>query len=94
MASKNATRALRASMRQLRAPVQQRSFGVAAVNASRPTVAAAQKTSFVQQQVRGKKTVDFAGDKEVVFERADWPREKLLVSIDIYLMNESMGAEC
>lgn len=79
MASKNATRALRASMRQLRAPVQQRSFAVAAANASRPALAAAQKTSFVQQQVRGKKTVDFAGDKEVVFERADWPREKLLV---------------
>jgi ketol-acid reductoisomerase len=70
MASKNATRALRASLRSLKAPqVQQRSF-VAAVNAaSRPSLAPAQKavTSAFAQQVRGAKTVDFAGDKEKVF---------------------------
>lgn len=69
MASKNATRALRASLRQLKAPqVQQRSF-VAAVNASRPSLVPAQKavTSAFVQQVRGAKTVDFAGDKEKVF---------------------------
>ncbi|GAB7358833.1 hypothetical protein MBLNU230_g4056t1 [Neophaeotheca triangularis] len=78
-ASRGASKALRASARQLStAPrVQQRTF-VSAVNAaSRPSVAPASRTAFVQQ-TRGKKTVDFAGDKEVVYERADWPREKLL----------------
>ncbi|KAF1825437.1 ketol-acid reductoisomerase [Dissoconium aciculare CBS 342.82] len=80
MASKNATRALRASLRQIKTPqVSQRTF-ITAANASRPSLVPAQKiaaSAFVQQ-TRGKKTVDFAGDKEVVFERADWPREKLL----------------
>lgn len=69
MASKNASRALRTSLRQLKAPqVQQRSF-VSAVNASRPSLQPALKatqSAFVQQS-RGKKTVDFAGDKEVVY---------------------------
>lgn len=32
------------------------------------------------QQVRGIKTIDFAGVKEDVYERDDWPKEKLLVS--------------
>src|SRR5689334_3093723 len=31
-----------------------------------------------QQQKRGLKTIDFAGVKEDVYERSDWPREKLL----------------
>lgn len=67
-ASRGASKALRASARQLStAPrVQQRTF-VSAVNAaSRPSVASASRTAFVQQ-TRGKKTVDFAGDKEVVY---------------------------
>lgn len=29
--------------------------------------------------VRGVKTIDFAGTKETVYEREDWPREKLQV---------------
>merc|ERR1712000_496019 len=40
-----------------------------------------QRASFAapsQQQTRGVKTIDFAGTKEDVYERADWPREKLL----------------
>jgi ketol-acid reductoisomerase len=69
MASKNATRALRASLRQIKTPqVSQRTF-ITAANASRPSLVPAQKiaaSAFVQQ-TRGKKTVDFAGDKEVVF---------------------------
>lgn len=70
MASKHASRALRASLRQATAPrVQQRTF-VSAVNAaSRPMVQQAAPASFVQQ-TRGAKTVDFAGDKEKVFGRA------------------------
>ena len=66
MASKQATRALRASLRQLSKPrVQQRTFAVAA-NATRPAIQKIAAPAFVQQ-TRGKKTVDFAGDKEVVY---------------------------
>ncbi|KAF2485235.1 6-phosphogluconate dehydrogenase [Neohortaea acidophila] len=75
--SRNATRALRTALRQLSQPrVQQRTFAVAA-NASRPSVQKLATSAFVQQ-TRGKKTVDFAGDKEVVYERDDWPRDKIL----------------
>ncbi|KXT13820.1 hypothetical protein AC579_43 [Pseudocercospora musae] len=80
MASKNASRALRASLRQVKAPqVQQRSFITAVNSTSRASLRPAQKatTSAFVQQTRGKKTVDFAGDKEVVYERDDWPRDKL-----------------
>ena len=31
-------------------------------------------------QTRGVKTLDFAGTKEEVYERGDWPREKILVA--------------
>lgn len=63
--------------RQFAAPVAKRTF-FSAVNASaRPAVA---RAAAPVQQFRGMKTVDFAGDKEVVYERSDWPREKLLVS--------------
>jgi ketol-acid reductoisomerase len=34
-------------------------------------------TSFYLQGVRGIKTLDFAGTKEVVYERSDWPLAKL-----------------
>ena len=36
-------------------------------------------------QTRGVKTLDFAGTKEEIYERNDWPREKFLVyeSLDI-----------
>lgn len=66
MASKHASRALRNSLRQLASPrVQQRTF-TAAVNGSRPALQKAATSVFVQQ-IRGMKTVDFAGDKEVVY---------------------------
>ncbi|ODH34502.1 ketol-acid reductoisomerase, mitochondrial [Paracoccidioides brasiliensis] len=59
-----------------------RSFVSAAVSAAaRPAATAAARAAFaapVAQQVRGVKTLDFAGTKETVYERADWPREKLL----------------
>ncbi|KAH9831499.1 Ketol-acid reductoisomerase, mitochondrial [Teratosphaeria destructans] len=80
MASQKTGRAVRLALRQAAtAPrVQQRTL-VSAVKttAGRPTVKPAVPSPFVQQ-TRGKKTVDFAGDKEVVFERDDWPRDKLL----------------
>lgn len=70
MATKHASRALRASLRQAAAPrVQQRTF-VSAVNAaSRPMVQKVALASFVQPS-RGAKTVDFAGDKEKVYGEA------------------------
>ncbi|KAF2767062.1 ketol-acid reductoisomerase [Teratosphaeria nubilosa] len=80
MASQKTGRAVRLALRQATsAPraVQQRTFVSAVKTASRPTVKPAVQSAFVQQ-TRGKKTVDFAGDKEVVFERDDWPRDKLL----------------
>jgi len=63
--------------RQLRPAVQRRSFA-ALTSIVRPTVSRA-IVAGSQTQYRGVKTVDFAGHKEQVFERADWPREKLLV---------------
>jgi ketol-acid reductoisomerase len=68
MASKRASQALRNSLRQLSSPrVQQRTFAAVA-NGSRPAFQKAATASFVQQ-TRGMKTVDFAGDKEVVYGR-------------------------
>ncbi|KLP06474.1 Uncharacterized protein Y057_3517 [Fusarium fujikuroi] len=76
MASRNFTKALRGPARQLAsAPrVQQRTFVAAARSAAR-------------QQVRGVKTIDFAGHKEDVYERADWPQEKLLE----YFKNDTLA---
>ncbi|PGH00342.1 ketol-acid reductoisomerase, mitochondrial [Blastomyces parvus] len=63
--------------------IPRRSFVSAAVSASaRPAAASALRAAFITapsaQQTRGVKTIDFAGTKETVYERADWPREKLL----------------
>lgn len=76
MASKHASRALRSSLKQIKAPTRstQRSF-VSAVNASRPSLVTAQKaaTSAIVQQTRGAKTIDFAGSKEKVFGETSTP---------------------
>jgi hypothetical protein len=92
MASRTFSRALRSPLaKQLSAPAR-RTF-VSALNASaRPTAA---RTVVAAQQVRGVKTIDFAGTKEDVYgefqelslenfannppERADWPAAKLQV---------------
>jgi ketol-acid reductoisomerase len=68
MASRSFSRALRSPLaRQLAAPaVQTRSF-VAAAGAIRATVASARSAAPAQQQVRGVKTIDFAGSKEDVY---------------------------
>ncbi|CAI6312812.1 unnamed protein product [Periconia digitata] len=82
MASRPAARALRQASRQLAVnPAQKRGF-VSAINRSsaRAAVAAAPKAAVAapfQQQTRGVKTIDFAGTKEVVYEREDYPKEKL-----------------
>ncbi|GJE97932.1 ketol-acid reductoisomerase [Phanerochaete sordida] len=44
---------------------------------ARTVAAAPARASAVQQQTRGVKTLDFAGTKEVVYERSDWPLAKL-----------------
>ncbi|KMU87022.1 ketol-acid reductoisomerase [Coccidioides immitis H538.4] len=82
MASRPAARALRSSFsRNLAASASKasrRTF-ISATNA-RPALAAkaAPIAAPFAQQARGIKTIDFAGTKETVYEREDWPREKLL----------------
>ncbi|THH00076.1 hypothetical protein EW026_g2404 [Hermanssonia centrifuga] len=44
---------------------------------ARNAVAASSRTPVVQMTTRGVKTLDFAGTKEVVYERSDWPLAKL-----------------
>ncbi|KAI5815011.1 putative acetohydroxy-acid isomeroreductase [Pyronema omphalodes] len=69
-ASRTVSRALRSL-----APVVQKRTLVAA-SAARATVVAP-RVAVAQTQTRGIKTIDFAGTKEVVYERSDWPLEKL-----------------
>ncbi|KAK8085588.1 ketol-acid reductoisomerase- mitochondrial [Apiospora hydei] len=82
MASRSFTKALRSPLaRQLASPaVQRRTFVAAAgaVRASAVKAAARPALAGAAQQTRGVKTIDFAGTKEEVYERADWPKEKLL----------------
>lgn len=68
MASRTISRALRSPLaRQLVAPaVQTRGF-VAAAGAIRASVVAARVAAPAKQQVRGVKTIDFAGSKEDVY---------------------------
>lgn len=70
MASRTASRALRASAKQLAAPAVQRRTFVSALNAATKGAAAAAPRAAVtlpKQQVRGVKTIDFAGVKEDVY---------------------------
>lgn len=66
MASRGFSKSLRAA-RQLAAPrVQQRSY-MAARQALRASAAVAARPAVAAQQVRGVKTIDFAGHKEDVY---------------------------
>lgn len=56
----------------------------ALANAARPMVA---KQSMASAAIRGVKTINFAGTEEVVHERADWPKEKLLE----YFKNDTLA---
>ena len=97
MASKNLSKAFRSPLaRQLSAPASQRRTFVSALSKARTSAPVASRAvaRTSTQQVRGLKTVDFAGQKEQVWgqshisllhdsansdvEREDWPREKLL----------------
>lgn len=67
MASRSASKALRASVaRQLAPRVQQRGFA-AARSLVRAGAVARPVAAPLQQQVRGVKTIDFAGHKEDVY---------------------------
>ncbi|MCO5584877.1 hypothetical protein L7F22_038809 [Adiantum nelumboides] len=76
--SRNALRsAVRASSRSAVAPAPAaRSLSMLA-KAVTPRAATAPVARLAVQQQRGLKTLDFAGTKEKVYERADWPLEKL-----------------
>ena len=70
MSSRTASRTLRAALKQAQRPAvqQQRTYLSAALNAARTTgVKQLPRASVAAQQVRGVKTVDFAGHKEEVF---------------------------
>ncbi|POS70757.1 ketol-acid reductoisomerase [Diaporthe helianthi] len=80
MSARGFSSALRPAARQLTKNTAQRRTFVAALNAASRTSAVARPAlaNPIQQQIRGVKTVDFAGHKETVYERDDWPKEKLL----------------
>lgn len=68
MASRNFSKALRPLARQLASPaVQQRTFVAAAGAVRASAVAARVAAAPAKQQVRGVKTIDFAGSKEDVY---------------------------
>ncbi|PWN27535.1 ketol-acid reductoisomerase [Jaminaea rosea] len=67
--------AFRAATKQVAQKQAVRSFAVAAGAAARPALRAAPAAPVMQK--RGVKTIDFAGTEEKVYERADWPLEKL-----------------
>lgn len=70
-----AARPLARALRLARAAAAARPLAAAARPALVPRVAPLAPVT----AVRGVKTIDFAGTKETVYEREDWPREKLQV---------------
>ncbi|KAF5097025.1 hypothetical protein D0Z00_002551 [Geotrichum galactomycetum] len=77
MSSRAALRLLRstAARTAVRSATQKRAFAALANAATRPV---ASKAAAVPMMTRGVKTINFGGTEEVVHERGDWPREKLL----------------
>ncbi|KAG7001331.1 ketol-acid reductoisomerase [Physcia stellaris] len=90
MASRACGRALTGSFsRQLASSTAQRRTFVSALNKSRGAVSASLRpaVSTSLTQARGLKQIDFAGHKETVYEREDWPRQKLLE----YFKNDTLA---
>ncbi|KAL1310557.1 hypothetical protein AAFC00_000836 [Neodothiora populina] len=89
MSSRTATRAAVRALKQASRPaMQQRTYLTAALNAVRQTAAKqVPRAAFAAQQARGVKTVNFAGHEEQVFERADWPKDRLLE----YFKNDTLA---
>ncbi|PVG04427.1 ketol-acid reductoisomerase [Serendipita vermifera] len=76
---RNASRRVARSARAIQAPNAARTVSMLA-RATVPAATAMSSTpraGAVHMQTRGVKTMDFAGVKEVVYERSDWPVEKL-----------------
>lgn len=90
MSARQSIRILRSSATRsiVRSTAQKRAFAALASVAARP-MAASVVTPRTQQyiQQRGLKTINFGGTEEVVHERSDWPREKLLD----YFKNDTMA---
>ncbi|KAJ1885405.1 Bifunctional acetohydroxyacid reductoisomerase, partial [Kickxella alabastrina] len=77
MASRTAIRALaRSASSAVRTPLASRILGAAPRFASRAAAPAVSISGF--QQTRGVKTLNFGGSEEKVYERSDWPKDKLL----------------
>jgi ketol-acid reductoisomerase len=72
MSSRSFSKALRPLARQLASPAAQRRTFIAAAGAVRASAVAARAAAPAQQQVRGVKTIDFAGSKEDVYGELIW----------------------
>lgn len=58
--------------------VQKRAISALVNSAARPSTVRATTSALPKQATRGVKSINFGGTEEVVYERDDWPREKLL----------------
>lgn len=87
-AARNLQKALRPLARQVTSPAVQRRTFVAAAGAVRAAAVSRAAAPVAKQQTRGVKTIDFAGHKEDVYERADWPVEKLQVCFNPTLFDQ------
>ncbi|KAI9768790.1 MAG: Bifunctional acetohydroxyacid reductoisomerase [Geoglossum simile] len=90
MASRSFVKVVRAPLaRQFVSLAPQRRTFVSAFGGVRAAIAAPSKMVVAgpAQRPRGLKTIDFAGTKEIVYEREDWPREKLLE----YFKNDTLA---
>lgn len=90
MSARQSIRILRSSATRsiVRSTAQKRAFAALASVAARPmaaSVATPRTQQYIQQ--RGLKSINFGGTEEVVHERSDWPREKLLD----YFKNDTMA---
>ncbi|KAJ2161620.1 Bifunctional acetohydroxyacid reductoisomerase [Coemansia sp. RSA 552] len=74
MASRAVSRTIARAASGARMSLAARALGAAAPRFAARAPAAIASTF---QQTRGMKTLDFGGSKEKVYERADWPKEKL-----------------
>lgn len=75
MSFRASIRAARAVSRATRSATATRSLATLTRTSAVPAVA---KTGVNLTAVRGVKTINFGGTEEIVYERNDWPREKLL----------------
>lgn len=82
-----ASRAVPRALRLARVAVPRTGISAALPRPALAAAAAVPRVSVGAAPVRGFKSIDFAGTKEPVYEREDWPREKL----QEYLKNETLA---